>query len=194
MMQGSTRGKWRFPQDAEVHSGRGPPERDGSGRRRQDSGGRNDARDEGRARRRAGSLPPPRGMRSLREGPAKSRLANHDPPLRTREPDRRVGSRAESAPRRRLPTGARCSALHPRTGPCPPRPRESPARADRCGRRSTRPDHPPPLQGGEARAERSRCDWNAPSQPQTVNEDPQPHVVLAFGLRTTNCAPIRSSR
>ena len=29
--------------------------------------------------------------------------------------------------------------------------------------------------------------------PGTVNEEPQPQVVAAFGLRITNCAPERSS-
>ena len=27
----------------------------------------------------------------------------------------------------------------------------------------------------------------------TVNEEPQPQVVLAFGLRITNCAPLNDS-
>ena len=29
---------------------------------------------------------------------------------------------------------------------------------------------------------------------QVENDDPQPQVVVAFGLRMTNCAPSRSSR
>ncbi len=29
---------------------------------------------------------------------------------------------------------------------------------------------------------------------QTENDEPQPQVVVAFGLRITNCAPSRSSR
>ena len=32
-----------------------------------------------------------------------------------------------------------------------------------------------------------------PRSHQTVNEEPQPQVVLAFGLRITNCAPCRLS-
>lgn len=57
---------------------------------------------------------------------------------------------------------------------------------DACGERVARPEAD---RGERERRDQRNAEKIAKRAPQTENEDPQPQVVLAFGLRITNCAP-----
>jgi hypothetical protein len=144
--------------------------------------------------------------------------------IEAREPEARrcAGPAGPAAGRKALRAAARTTRRR-RTGPGSSRPRAIPGTVQRhaapralrgCRGNAHGRRHPPPARGrwpsgpaghpgsgaaarpgpGPGRGRRSREAWRPSRGAQAEKLLPQPQVVLALGLRMTNCAPCRLSR